>query len=69
MISEGTRVPDPDEAFDLAHFTLDAHCNAYHGGVLDDGCPDCTLLEAHEARAAFLYGIAVDPLALSEMVA
>lgn len=67
MISDapsGIRVPallDAGEAFDLARLMIQAHITAFHGGVLDDGCPECSRLEAHEDGAAFAFGMSVDP--------
>ena len=60
MLEMITRVPllDVGEALELAHLMIGAHCEAFHDGVLDDGCPECSLLEAHEDAAAFAFGMA-----------
>lgn len=61
-MTASTHLPllDAGEAFDLAHLMVAAHTNAFHHGLLDDGCPECSRLEAHEDGAAFAYGMSLE---------
>lgn len=48
----------PDLAFDIAHLTVQAHCDAFHGGFTSRRCSECKRLEAHEAEAAEAFAVA-----------
>lgn len=63
MTSEIAGLLRPDEALDLAHMMVKAHCEAFHGGLLLDSCGECARLEAHEDAAAFDFGMATAAVA------